>query len=101
MIVIENHSRSGVVGDPTTPRITALARRYRQATSYYGVTHSSEPNYLAMIAGRTFGVADDAPSHRIDARNLVTGARPPSARGRRTSHGVSQSRPPARRTPDL
>lgn len=71
VIVLENHPRRGVIGDPNTPRITALARTYGEATSYYGVTHPSEPNYLALIAGRTFGVNDDDPSHRFHAQNLV------------------------------
>jgi hypothetical protein len=71
VIVLENHSKSDVVGDPNAPRISALARRYGQATSYYGVTHPSEPNYLAMIAGRTFGVNDDDPTRVFHARNLV------------------------------
>ena len=71
VIVLENHSKRDVIGDPNTPRLTALAKTYGEATSYYGVTHPSEPNYLAMIAGRTFGVNDDDPAHLFRARNLV------------------------------
>jgi phospholipase C len=29
--------------------------RYARATKYYGVTHPSLPNYLALVAGSTFG----------------------------------------------
>jgi len=44
VIVIENHSRNGVIGDPSAPRITALARRYGQATSYWSAYEESMPS---------------------------------------------------------
>jgi hypothetical protein len=71
VIVLENHSRDGVIGDPNAPAITALARRYGVAENYYGVTHPSEPNYVAMIAGDNFGINNDSPDNRYDAPNLV------------------------------
>jgi len=71
VITLENQSRDGVIGDPSAPFITRLARRYGEAADYYGVTHPSEPNYLAQISGKTFGVNDDDPANRFGARNLV------------------------------
>jgi phosphatidylinositol-3-phosphatase len=71
VIMLENHSKNGVIGDPNTPAITALADRYGVAGNYYGVTHPSEPNYIALLAGDNFGVNNDSPANRFDARNLV------------------------------
>jgi len=71
VIVLENHSKDGVIGDPNTPRITALARQYGEAGQYFGVTHPSEPNYIAMTAGDNFGINNDNPANRFDAQNIV------------------------------
>ena len=71
VIVLENHSQNGVIGDPNAPIITSLAGKYGVASQYYGVTHPSEPNYVAMIAGDNFGVNNDSPGNRFDAPNLV------------------------------
>jgi phosphatidylinositol-3-phosphatase len=71
VIMLENHSRDGVIGDQNAPAITALANSYGVAQNYYGVTHPSEPNYVAMIGGDTFGINNDDPNNRFDARNLV------------------------------
>jgi hypothetical protein len=58
-IMMENHSRTEIVGNAEAPYITTLASQYGQATSYYGVTHPSSPNYLAAISGDFQGVWDD------------------------------------------
>jgi hypothetical protein len=71
VITLENHSRDGVIGDPNAPFITKLANRYGEAAGYYGVTHPSEPNYLAQIAGSNFGINNDNPANRVNAPNLV------------------------------
>ncbi len=52
VIMLENHSRSTVIGDPNARFITSLAESYGQATNYYGVTHPSQPNYVAAITGQ-------------------------------------------------
>ena len=71
VIVLENHARDQVINDPNTPFISRVAGRYGVASMYYGVTHPSLPNYVAMIAGNNFGVNDDDPTHRFGARNLA------------------------------
>ena len=71
VIVLENHSMNDVIGDPNAPHITALANEYGVAAGYYGVTHPSEPNYVAMIAGSNFGINNDNPANRFDSPNLV------------------------------
>ena len=53
IIVLENHSAKSVIGDPNTPYIRSLAQQYGEAANYYGVTHPSEPNYIAMTSGST------------------------------------------------
>ncbi|MBA3717130.1 MAG: hypothetical protein H0W87_02730 [Actinobacteria bacterium] len=71
VIMLENHSDESVVGDVNAPFITRLARRYGHAARYYGVTHTSLPNYIALTSGSNWWVNDDAPSHRFPHRNLI------------------------------
>ena len=71
VIVLENHSQTSVIDDPNAPFITSLAHTYGTADQYYGVTHPSEPNYVAMITGSNQGINDDQPTHVFDAPNLV------------------------------
>jgi hypothetical protein len=52
VIMLENHSQSTVIGDPNAPYITSLANDFGEATNYYGVTHPSQPNYVATITGQ-------------------------------------------------
>jgi hypothetical protein len=40
------------------------------ATNYHAVAHPSEPNYLALFAGSTFGVHDDG-VYNLGGRNLA------------------------------
>ncbi|MFI5283974.1 MAG: alkaline phosphatase family protein [Candidatus Dormibacterales bacterium] len=58
-IMMENQSYGTIIGSSLAPQINALAGKYGLATNYYGVTHPSEPNYMAAVAGSYFGVQDD------------------------------------------
>jgi hypothetical protein len=59
-IMMENHSASEIIGNTTdAPFLNQLAHTYGTATSYYGVTHPSLPNYLAAISGSFQGIWDD------------------------------------------
>jgi hypothetical protein len=71
IIVLENHSQHSAIGDPNTPYITSLAQQYGQAADYFGVTHPSEPNYIAMIGGSNWFTNNDNPANRFDHTNLV------------------------------
>lgn len=51
IIVEENHSFDQVIGNRDMPFFNRLARTYGLATNYAGVSHPSEPNYLAMVSG--------------------------------------------------
>ncbi len=71
VIMLENHSQSSVLGDSNAPFINELAGTYAVAADYYGVTHPSEPNYVAAISGSNWFVNDDNPANRFDHTNLV------------------------------
>ncbi|HET8626778.1 MAG TPA: alkaline phosphatase family protein [Thermomicrobiales bacterium] len=75
VIMMENHSYDEIIGNSDAPEINALAQTYGLATDYYAVTHPSEPNYLASVAGTYFGIQDDAPptapGHTHDAPSIV------------------------------
>src|SRR5215472_6608186 len=58
-IMMENTSYSTIIGNPLAPNLNALASKYGLATDYWGVTHPSEPNYVANIGGSFFGIQDD------------------------------------------
>lgn len=58
-IMMENTSYGQIIGNPDAPQLNALADRYGLASDYFGVTHPSEPNYVAAIGGDYFGIQDD------------------------------------------
>src|SRR5258706_15179534 len=58
-IMMENTSYGTIIGNPNAPQINALADQFGLATNYFGVTHPSEPNYMANIGGNFFGVQED------------------------------------------
>ncbi len=71
VLVMENKERGDVLGSPSSPYVSALARRYAVATSSYAVTHPSLPNYLALTSGSTHGIASDCTDCHVAGRNLV------------------------------
>ena len=73
VIMLENHSKSSVIGDANAPFMTRLAKRWAMADRYYGVTHPSMPNYIASVAGDNFGIQDDHDENvvNLDRRNLI------------------------------
>lgn len=74
VVVLENHGYSDVIGNPAAPNLNALARRYGSATDYFAVAHPSEPNYVAMLGGGTFGVSTDNPYYvnRVNRPSLIS-----------------------------
>ena len=70
VIMMENQSFDNVIGrhdasHPTlldTPYITGLAQANGLSTLYFGVTHPSLPNYVALISGQFASVHSDDPS---------------------------------------
>lgn len=60
IVVEENKSFSQIIGNKQAPYINALARRGALFTNSYGVTHPSQPNYLALFSGTTHGIRSNA-----------------------------------------
>ena len=72
VVVMENEERSSVIGSPSAPFITGLARRYATAPYSYAVTHPSLPNYLALVSGSTHGITSDCTGCSASGPNLAT-----------------------------
>jgi phosphatidylinositol-3-phosphatase len=108
-IMMENTSYPTIIGNPLAPQINALADKYGLATNYFGVTHPSEPNYVANMGGSFFGIQDDnqfyctpalastdphcggtTVDHTVDAPNLASQL----AAAGMTWRGYFQSLPP-------
>ena len=51
VIMMENTGYNLLIGNPNAPWINAAAKKYGLATNYFGVTHPSQPNYIAATAG--------------------------------------------------
>jgi hypothetical protein len=68
--MMENTGYNSLIGNANAPWINAAARKYGLATNYFGVTHPSQPNYIAATSGSTNGVADDNDT-TINVRNIV------------------------------
>jgi len=59
VVIEENHGFSQIFGSPDCPTINTLASNGVLLTHSYAISHPSEPNYLALFGGGTFGVKDD------------------------------------------
>ena len=60
VIVMNNASAKQVYGSSATPYLNSLASTYGYATAYSDVEAAvSDPNYLALIGGSTFGLTAD------------------------------------------
>lgn len=68
VIVEENNSYNAIIGNSQLPYINSLAKKYMLATNWWGVSHPSEPNYLAMMSGSIWdNPADLTPQDRTYA----------------------------------
>lgn len=75
VIMMENSAYSALMspGNANTAYIRQLAANNGLATSYYGVTHTSLPNYIAATSGSNWGsnTDDDAQAPYFNHENLV------------------------------
>ncbi len=60
IVVEENRSEGNIIGSASTPFINALATQGANMAQSFAETHPSEPNYLALFAGDTFGLTTNA-----------------------------------------
>src|SRR5246127_607990 len=70
IIMMENTGFDTLIGNPNAPFINAAAANFGLATNYFGVTHPSQPNYIAATSGSTNGVVNDN-DITIDVANIV------------------------------
>ena len=71
VIVFENKESTSVLGNRAAPTFNSYGRRYAKLTRYYGVTHPSLPNYLALVSGSTQGITTDCTDCVVDAKSLA------------------------------
>src|SRR5690242_10319883 len=65
VIMMENTGFDSLISNPNAPFINSVA-----ATNYTGVTHPSQPNYIAATSGALNGVTNDN-DITIDVPNIV------------------------------
>jgi hypothetical protein len=59
IVMMENHDYGEIIGNTNAPYINSLAAGGALLSNYTALSHPSEPNYLGLYAGSTFGVTDD------------------------------------------
>lgn len=59
IVIEENHGYDQLVGSPSAPYINNLLSDAAVFTDAHGVTHPSQPNYLALYSGSTQGIPGD------------------------------------------
>jgi hypothetical protein len=74
LIVEENNGFRDVIGNSAAPNLNNLADRFGLATDYFGVNGTSEPNYVGLLGGSTFGLNSDDPYwlNRVHAPSLIS-----------------------------
>jgi hypothetical protein len=67
VVILENTSYSEAINEPFLGK---LAKAGTLLTNFRGVTHPSQPNYIAMVGGSTLGVSGNG-SANLSAKNLA------------------------------
>jgi hypothetical protein len=71
--VFENQDYGSIIGSRSAPTFNKLAAQGALLTRSYGVTHPSQPNYLALFSGSQEGVTDDScPINLTGKTNLAS-----------------------------
>ena len=70
VVVLENRNRTSILGSSKASYLNALAARGANMAQSYGVTHPSQPNYVAMFAGEQHGVSTNTCRNLGDKPNL-------------------------------
>jgi phosphatidylinositol-3-phosphatase len=70
LIVLENLPADVVFGNDEAPYFNGLVKQGAIATDYHSVARPSQPNYVELIAGQTFGIKDDK-VHDLDGTMLA------------------------------
>ncbi len=72
IVIEENKSYSQIIGNPDAPYINALAQRGALFTNSHGITHPSQPNYLALFTGSTRGISSNTCPLDLSGENLAS-----------------------------
>jgi acid phosphatase len=72
IVIEENKSFSQIIGNREAPYINELAKRGALFTQSYGITHPSQPNYLALFSGSTRGIGSNACPLDLSGDNLAS-----------------------------
>jgi hypothetical protein len=73
IVIEENHGYAQIIDKRNSASyIHALAKRGMLFTRSYGVSHPSQPNYLALFSGSTQGISNDACLGSFDSDNLAS-----------------------------
>jgi len=60
VVIVVEENRGNILGNKSAPFMNALATHGANMAQSFAETHPSEPNYLALFAGSTFGVTKDS-----------------------------------------
>ncbi|WFU83811.1 Ig-like domain-containing protein [Bradyrhizobium sp. CIAT3101] len=67
VLSLENENYSDIVGSAQAPYLNSLISQGMLLTNFYGVTHPSQPNYIALFSGSTQGVTTNGPVTQLPA----------------------------------
>jgi acid phosphatase len=72
IVINENKAFQQIIGNQNAPYINSLAQRGMLFTESYGVTHPSQPNYLALFSGSTHNIINDSCLLELKGDNLAS-----------------------------
>jgi hypothetical protein len=75
VVIEENYSGSAIVGGGQAPYLKSLAGQGEYFPNYHGVSHPSEPNYLALFTGSTQHTDGSDSCIKTSAKSIVGDAR--------------------------
>lgn len=70
IVIEENHSYSQIINSPHASYINELVAKGALFTQSFGITHPSQPNYLALFSGSMQGITDNSCPHTFTTPNL-------------------------------
>jgi hypothetical protein len=71
LIMLENEYYQDVIGDTLMPHLNTLASQNVLLSNYFGVSHPSLPNYLALVSGSTQDINSDCLNCFLNQPNLA------------------------------
>jgi hypothetical protein len=75
VVIEENYTGSAIIGGGQAPYLKSLAAQGEYFPNYHGVSHPSEPNYMALFTGSTQHTDGSDSCIRSSAKSLVGEAR--------------------------